>query len=97
MLKAILLALASVAAGAAAAQHAAPADPADPKARAPAHEYRSAFESYRRFAEPELAPWRAVNEEVRRVGGHMGVLRSATETENEEPPASKGGGHGGHK
>lgn len=97
MQKAILVALASLSAGAAAAEHAAHPHPADPKVRVPAHEYRSVFEDYRRFAEPELAPWRTVNEEVGRVGGHMGVLRAASEDEGKKPPASKGGGQGGHK
>ena len=74
MRKSICFALALVA-GAAVAQEKRP-DPKDPKAKAPPVEYRSAFEGYRRHAEPELAPWRAVNEEVERVGGHVGVLRA---------------------
>ena len=73
MRKSICFALALVA-GAAAAQEKRP-DPKDPKAKTPPVEYRSAFEGYRPFAEAELAPWRAVNEEVERVGGHVGVLR----------------------
>lgn len=97
MQKAIFIALASLSAGAAAAEHAAHPHPADPKTRVPSTEYRSVFEGYRGFAEPELAPWRAANEEVKRVGGHRGVLRAAPEDESKKLPASKGGGHGGHK
>jgi hypothetical protein len=74
MRKSICFALALVA-GAAVAQEKRP-DPKDPKAKAPPVEYRSAFEGYRRHAEPELAPWRVVNEEVERVGGHVGVMRA---------------------
>lgn len=72
MYKQMLFALAAMTAGSAAAQ--ARPDPADAKAKAPPVEYRSAFEGYRPYAEPELASWRAVNEEVRRAamkhGGH---------------------------
>jgi hypothetical protein len=79
MYKQMLFALAAVTAGSAAAQ--ARPDPSDAKAKVPPVEYRSAFESYRPYAEPELAPWRTVNEEVRRAGGHAGIV----------------GKHGGHK
>ena len=84
MYKQMLFALAAATAGSAAAQ--ARPDPADAKAKAPPVEYRSAFEGYKPYAEAELAPWRAVNEEVRRVGGHLGILRT-----------SKPAGHGGQK
>lgn len=50
-------------------------DPADPAAPVPALQYQSAFEGYRGFRETPLAPWRDVNDEVARVGGHLGVLR----------------------
>jgi hypothetical protein len=79
MYKQILFALAAATAGSAAAQER--PDPADAKARTPPVEYRSAFEGYRPYAETELAPWRAVNEEVRRAGGHARIF----------------GKHGGHK
>lgn len=37
----------------------------------------SAFEGYRKFnADEPLADWRVVNETVRDVGGHLGILRS---------------------
>jgi len=84
MYKQVLFALAAATAGSAAAQ--ARPDPADAKAKAPSVEHRSAFEGYKPYAEPELAPWRAVNEEVRQVGGHLGIVR-----------ASKPDSHGGHK
>jgi hypothetical protein len=58
-------------AGLAVAQDGRP-DPRDPKAKSPPVEYRSAFEGYRRYAEPELRDWREVNEEVRNAAGHAG-------------------------
>ncbi len=91
MYKQMLFALAAATAGSAAAQ--ARPDPADAKAKAPPVEYRSAFESYRPYAEPELAPWRAVNEEVRRVGGHVGMMRA----QSQGKPQAKQPAHGGHK
>jgi len=80
MHKSICFALAVAAAGAAAAEERRP-DPRDPKAKAPPVEYRSVFEGYRPAGEIERAPWRAVNDEVRRAGGHVGIFRK----------------HGGHK
>lgn len=67
MHKRILCALAIIVAGAAAAQNAPQADPRDPKAPVPPVEYRSAFEGYQPYKEPELASWREANERVRRV------------------------------
>jgi len=61
----------------AAAQQSAPrSGPADPAAPASAFHYDSAFSNYRGFRESPLAPWRDVNDEVARVGGHVGILRS---------------------
>ena len=64
----------AVAAGAAHAQSQpkpdAPAAAAPPPARA------SAFEGYRPYRDEALAPWREVNDEVGRVGGHSGVVRA---------------------
>lgn len=91
MYKQMLFALAAATAGSAAAQ--ARPDPADAKAKAPPVEYRSAFEGYKPYAEPELAPWRAVNEDVRRVGGHIGMMRA----QSRDKPQAKPPAHGGHK
>ena len=55
---------------------------ADPAAQVPPISYRSAFEGYVPYREQPLAPWREVNDEVGRVGGHVGIFRS--------------GGHAGH-
>ena len=56
------------------------ADPADASARSSAVKYESAFAEYRSYKEQELAPWRDINDEVARIGGHVGMF----------------GGHGGH-
>ncbi|HYH41010.1 MAG TPA: hypothetical protein VD867_03420 [Burkholderiales bacterium] len=59
-----------------------PAPPA-----APVAEYRSAFESYRAYREEPIADWRAVNEDVARAGGHIGIMRSAPAAGTAHPPA----------
>jgi hypothetical protein len=58
-----------------AAQQAAASNPADPSVAVPPPSYESAFSGYVRQREEKLAPWREVNEEVARVGGHIGILR----------------------
>lgn len=93
MKRSILLALAGIAGAAAAQNTPRPPDPADPKAPAAAIQYRSPFEAYRPFKEPELASWRDVNAEAETLGGHQGHLA--------KPPAGKTPAghsqHGGHK
>lgn len=97
MYKGILFALAATVAGATAAQTAAKPDPADPRVRTPSVEYRSAFETYRPFAEEKLAPWREANEEVKQQGGgHAGQsMHSKPQARPEAKPAPAD--HGGHK
>lgn len=55
--------------------------PASPAAVEPSPEYASAFDGYRPFRDEKLLPWREVNDEAARVGGHIGIFR---------------GGHAGH-
>ena len=74
-------ALAALAPHAAAQQPATQPHPADPAAPAPAVKYESAFADYRGFREEPLAPWRGVNAEAARAGGHAGIV---------------GGAHAGH-
>ena len=69
------LLLAALAAGNAVAQERKRPDPADPRATSQASVYRSAFEGYRKIEEPKRIPWREANDEVERVGGHIGILR----------------------
>ena len=70
-----LPALAALAACAAGTQGEQRPDPADAQARAPAVTYRSTLEDYRRLESEARMDWRGANEEVGRVGGHIGVLR----------------------
>ncbi|MGE3162705.1 MAG: hypothetical protein AB7K53_11795 [Burkholderiales bacterium] len=67
--------LAALSATQAVAQEVRNPDPVDPKAKAPAPVYRSAFEGYRAQGEAKRIPWREANDEVERVGGHIGILR----------------------
>lgn len=90
MYKRTLCALAVTVAGAAVAQNAPQPNPADPKARVPPVEYRSAFAGYRPHAEPELAPWRAVNDEVGRIGGHVGMQRKGAAGKSAPKPPVQG-------
>lgn len=67
--------LAALAAGTATAQSGSRPDPANPEARVPAATYRSALEGYQRAEGEARTSWREANEEVRRAGGHLGILR----------------------
>lgn len=75
------LLLAALAAGSAVAEERKRPDPADPRATSQPPVYRSAFEGYRRIEEPKRIPWREANDEVERVGGHVGILRERTQQE----------------
>lgn len=72
--KAIATALAALAAGCGGAPKEAPAGPLDAGSRVAPVEYRSSFADYQRYAEPEAASWRELNDEVGRLGGHRGAL-----------------------
>ena len=76
------------------------AEPSDARARAPAAKYESAFENYRAHREEPLADWRALNDEVGRVGGHVGIMReeaaktpAATGKPRDAAPAPAARGH----
>jgi hypothetical protein len=72
MLRTTCLALTACFVGSAAAENPARPDPADPKAGAPLRPYESAFKGYRPYVDPEVARWRDANEEMGRLGGHLG-------------------------
>lgn len=100
MNRAMLLLLAAYASGTAFAQSGAAGDPRAPQARVPAVTYQSAFQDYRSYREQELASWREVNEEVARVGGHIGVMKSAEESDKpqkDEKPAAGAHHQGMHR
>jgi len=52
-------------------------NPADPQAAVPPAKYESAFAGYRPYREEKVAPWRDVNDDVARVGGHVGIVGGA--------------------
>ena len=85
----IVAVLSAVAMAGAQAQTAAEENVTDPAARVPAVSYRSAFEDYVSYREPAIAPWREVNDEVARAGGHAGILRAAPEEAKENGPRAK--------
>jgi len=95
MLKRTAISLAALAATSAAAQAPARPDPADTKAAAPAATYESAFRDYKPYEDPEIARWRDINNEVGRLNGHIGHVR--TQTKPAANPPSKPDAHGSHR
>ncbi|HEX9185153.1 MAG TPA: hypothetical protein VF876_18005 [Burkholderiales bacterium] len=80
----------ALAAGNAGAQSAARPDPADPAVRVPETAYRSAFEDYRKHELSRQVPWRDANDEVGRIGGHVGVVRDPSARGLQAPAAGAG-------
>jgi hypothetical protein len=83
-------------AGSAVAQSDGRPNPLDPQAKVPPVEFRSAFESYKPFADQEVGDWRKANEEVGAAGGHAGHRPgqgSGPQTSKPQPgkPESSGG------
>ena len=80
-------------------------EPTDPAAPVPAFRYDSGFGGYRGFRDEPLAPWREVNDDVARIGGHVGIVRGAhggqvkppAETKPELAPPAGGAGGGSHR
>lgn len=77
MQRAMLLLLSACAAGGALAQNEGRRDPANTDAPAPALTYRSVFADYIPYREQDVAPWREINDEVARIGGHAGMQKAA--------------------
>ena len=50
---------------------------ANPAVSVPAVRYDSAFAGYRSFRDEDLPDWRALNDDVARAGGHVGILGGA--------------------
>ena len=72
------------------AQTGARPDPADPRLSVPAPATESAYAGYRSFREEPLADWRAVNDDMRALGGHAGHIRGPAPAANREaPPADE--------
>lgn len=98
-----LLAMAVLAAVApfAAAQQSRP-EPTDSATPVPAFRYDSGFAGYRGFRDEPLAPWREVNDDVARIGGHIGIVRGArvkppADTKPELTLPAEGPGGGRHR
>jgi hypothetical protein len=98
MHRTISFALAATIASSAAAQTPARPQAADLAARTAPPPYASAFKDYRPYADPEIARWREVNDEVGRLRGHVGHVApqpGAAGKPAAKPPAHSG--HGAHK
>ena len=99
MKRTILFALSALAGGVAFAQgESERKDAATPELPVPPVTYQSAFEGYRPYREQDVDSWRAVNDEVAKIGGHIGVLKAAKNPESEKPSAgTHGHSQGGHR
>lgn len=100
MLKIFCFSLAACLAGSAAAQNPARPDPADPKAAVPSPRYESPFKDYRPYVDPAVGRWREANEEMGRLGGHVGHVPGSLPARGAMPQPAKPpahGHHGGHK
>lgn len=85
----IAIALAAPAAHAAEAATPAPAQATDANARVPQQTYHSAFGGYQPFREQKLGPWRELNDEVHKAGGHIGIVGGAAGKPAAHPPGHK--------
>lgn len=90
-LKMLLYCAALVAPLTAAAQKpAANAGPADPGVAVPPVKYESALAGYSPWRDEKPAPWREVNDEVARIGGHIGIMRGAARSGAAPGPEAEG-------
>ncbi|MEO8144638.1 MAG: hypothetical protein ABI654_10525 [Betaproteobacteria bacterium] len=74
MLKTLCFTLSACIAGGVAAQSPSRTDSADPKAAVPSRPYESAFKDYRPYVDSEVGRWRETNDEIGRLGGHVGQV-----------------------
>lgn len=81
----VLAVAALTAAGLATAQQARTPDPVDPARAVPPVRYQSVFTGFRGQPDDKQAPWRESNDEVRRLGGHVGHVPESAATK----PAAK--------
>ena len=63
---------------------------ADAEARVPQTQYDSALRGYQPFREQTLAPWREINDEVHKVGGHVGIFGGTPKSAPAPAPTSEG-------
>ena len=67
-------------------------DPMDSRAPVPPTVHQSPFAHYRPFAAEVLGPWKAVNDEVGRIGGWKVYAREVYEATRQEEQASGAAG-----
>jgi len=67
----------------------APTSATSADARVPETKYDSAFTGYQLFREQKLAPWRELNDEAHKAGGHIGTFGDARGTTTTYPPEHK--------
>jgi len=96
MLKTLCFTLAALTSGGAAAQQSLELGPDDPKLPVPSRPSESAFKDYQPYDDPELASWRASNEEMGRLGGHLGHTPKA-QVRTPKPAAKPPSAQGGHR
>lgn len=70
-----------------------PATVTDAGARVPSLTYDSAFSGYQPFREQKLAPWREVNDEAHKAGGHIGIVGGAAAKKIDAPAVPHPPGH----
>jgi hypothetical protein len=63
-------------------------DPADPEAAVAPLVYRSAFDGYRKHADEKVDSWKAVNDNVGRVGGWRAYLKEAQQPDEPDSTAA---------
>jgi len=88
------LVLVAASAGAAAQPSPGPGrpDPTDARAPVPPVVHQSPFAQYRPFAPEVLGPWKAVNDEVGRIGGWKVYAREVYEESKQAPASPEGSG-----
>lgn len=67
-------------------------NPSDPATAVPATRYSSAFTGYQPLGDEKIAQWREINDEVARIGGHLGMFRNQAAG----APSASTGGHASH-
>ena len=67
-------------------------DPMDSRAPVPPAVHQSPFANYRPFTAEVPGPWKAVNDEVGRIGGWKVYAREVYEATKQEAPAPDAGG-----
>ncbi|MSO89242.1 MAG: hypothetical protein EXQ89_04640 [Rhodospirillaceae bacterium] len=63
-------------------------DPVSPQAAAPAYRHESVFSTYRPAPDQGLGSWRAANDEMWRLGGHMGHIDDLPAAETAPRPST---------